>query len=50
MLGEVVVTTASGDGADVFVLGKDEFEYGASVIVEAADDLHVGTDLVLQIG
>ena len=46
MLSEVVVSTAAGDGADGFVLGKDEFENGASVIVEATDNGHIGGDLL----
>ena len=46
MLGEVVVTTATGDGADGFVFRENELENGTSVIVEAADDGHVGGDLL----
>ena len=46
MLGEVVIATAASDGADGFVLGEDEFENGASIVVEAADDGHVGGDLL----
>ena len=46
MLGEVVVATATGDGADSSVFREDEFENSASVVVEAADDSHVGRDLL----
>ena len=46
MLGEVVVATAAGDGADGFVLGEDEFENSASVVVETSDNSHVGGDLL----
>lgn len=48
MPGEVIVASTAGDGADVFVLGKDEFKDGAGVIVETADDFHVGGNLVFQ--
>lgn len=48
MLGEVVVATTAGDGTDVLILGEDELEDGAGVVVEATDDFEVGFDLLLE--
>ena len=49
MTGEILITATASDGTDILVFGQDEFENSAGVIIEAADDFHVGFDLIFEV-
>ena len=49
MAGEIIVTTAAGDRADVPVFGQDKFKDGAGVVIEATDDFEVSGDLIAEV-
>lgn len=50
MSGEVFVAATATDGADVGVLWEDKLKNSAGVVVETADNFHIGGDLGFETG